>query len=82
MNKIDKILLAFFMAGSLAGCNYLDFDQSIGREKEEAYSSFENARNLVSYVYSFLPQDFGVIGNALREAATDNATYVWNTSAV
>lgn len=33
-------------------------------------------------VYSFLPQDFGVMGNALRESASDNAIYVWNTSAV
>ncbi|WP_195476563.1 RagB/SusD family nutrient uptake outer membrane protein [Bacteroides finegoldii] len=80
--RLNKILLMACMGCSLVSCDYLDFDESVGKTKEEAYSSFNNLRQLVANVYSYLPQDFGAIGNALREAATDNAMYVWNTSAV
>lgn len=82
MKNLNHLIGIFCVASSLTACSYLDFDQSVGREKEDAYSTFENVRSIVSNIYSYLPQDFGVIGNALREAATDNATYVWNTSAV
>lgn len=80
--RINKIFLSIFASCSLTACSYLDFDESVGQTKEEVYSTFDNIRQLVTGVYSFLPQDFGVMGNALRESASDNALYVWNTSAV
>ena len=80
--RINKIFLSIFASCSLTACSYLDFDESVGQTKEEVYSTFDNIRQLVTGVYSFLPQDFGVMGNALRESASDNAIYVWNTSAV
>ena len=50
--------------------------------KEEMYSYFGNVTSLSTFVYSQLPQDFGAIGDALRDAATDNAVYTWNQSSV
>ena len=80
---VKKHLLYFMFASmSLSSCNYLDFDESQGIEKEEAYSYFENVTKLASAVYRSLPQDYGVIGNALRESATDNAVYTWSNNAV
>lgn len=46
------------------------------------YSYFGNVTSLSTFVYSQLPQDFGAIGDALRDAATDNAVYTWNQSSV
>lgn len=80
--KLNKILLIACLGCSLSACDYLDFDESTGKTREEAYSSFKSLCELVANIYSYLPQDFGVIGNAMREAATDNAMYVWNTSGV
>lgn len=81
--KIDnKILMGAAFSCMLGSCDYLDFDQSINKTQEEVFSAFENVRMAVTGVYTFLPQDFGVMGGALREAATDNATYVWDVSAV
>ncbi|WP_299231747.1 RagB/SusD family nutrient uptake outer membrane protein [uncultured Bacteroides sp.] len=80
--RISKLFLSIFAGCSFTACSYLDFDESIGQTKDEVYSTFDNIRQLVAGVYSFLPQDFGVMGNALRESASDNAMYVWNTSNV
>ena len=62
--------------------DYLDFDEPTGMTKEEMYSYFGNVTSLSTFVYSQLPQDFGAIGDALRDAATDNAVYTWNQSSV
>lgn len=64
------------------GCNYLDFDESQGMTEEEAYSYFDNITRMVSAVYRSVPYDWGVIGGALRESATDNATYTWNNNSI
>lgn len=66
----------------LSGCNYLDFDESEGKTQEEAYSYFDNITRMTSAVYRKVPVDYGVIGGALREAATDNAVYTWDNNAV
>ena len=66
----------------LSGCDFLDFDESQGKTKDEAYAYFENIKMLGNAAYRSLPKDWGVIGNALREAATDNAVYTWNSCAI
>lgn len=80
--KLNRIFIVLGIGVLTASCSYLDFDESVGKTKDEAYSSFARLRELTAGIYSFLPQDFGVMGNALREAATDNAMYVWNTSGI
>lgn len=82
MKLYNKIIMAVCMIGILASCDYLDFDESTNKTQDEMFSSFENVRMAVVGVYTFLPQDFGVMGGAMRDAATDNAMYVWNTSGV
>lgn len=78
-----KIIFTIFVAAvSLSGCNYLDFDESEGKTKEEVYSYFDNITRMTSAVYRRVPVDYGVIGGALREAATDNAVYTWDNNAV
>lgn len=80
--KLNIILPVLCAGAILASCDFLAFDESIGKTHDEVYSSFENQKSVVADVYSYLPQDFGVMNNALRESATDNAVYVWNTSSV
>lgn len=80
--KLKQIFAILLIPVGLSGCDYLDFDESQGRTKEEAYSLFENVTAMVSSVYREVPSDWGAIGGALREAATDNAVYTWNNNAV
>ena len=69
---------------SLSACDFLDLEEATDITKEGAYAyDFNNVNKLVAYVYSFLPQDFGVMGGgALREAATDNAVFTWSNSKI
>lgn len=76
-----KILPAIFtFAVCLSSCNYLDYNESSGFEKEDMFVYFERAKGMLTTVYSYLPADFGNFGGATRAAATDEAEYAWNTS--
>ena len=82
MKLYSKLLLSSLISVSFVACDYLDFDESTNKTKEEIFSTWEGAFRAVNAVYSFLPQDFGAIGGAMRDAATDNAAYVWSNNPV
>lgn len=67
---------------TLSGCDFLDFDESSGKTQDEVYSYFENVKALGNAGYRSLPIDWGTIGGAFRESATDNAVYRWDNNAV
>ncbi|MEA4935266.1 MAG: RagB/SusD family nutrient uptake outer membrane protein [Paludibacter sp.] len=74
--KIKKYILLLIPI-VIASCDYLDFDESIGKSKEFYYAYFNQTEMLVSNIYSYLPTEYDAVDGALRESATDNATYVW-----
>lgn len=80
--SIKNIIAILSLTICMSGCSFLDFDESEGKTKEEAYSYFDNITRMTSAVYRKIPVDYGVIGGALREAATDNAVYTWDNNAV
>lgn len=63
--KITKYITIACIVTSLSGCDYLDFDESIGKTQDEMYTYFENISSLATYIYSQLPQDYGAIGGAV-----------------
>lgn len=75
-------ILAFSSAVLMSGCDFLDYDESQGKTQEEAYGYFENMSSLAATAYRELPKDYGVIGGALRESATDNSVASWQSNAV
>lgn len=80
MRNIKKYMVAACVLFTLHGCDFLDYDETTGRTKEEAYTYFDNMNQLVSYVYTFLPVDFGSVSNAMMESATDNSVYTWENN--
>lgn len=80
--KLTKYITIACIVVSFSGCDYLDFDESIGKNQDEMYAYFENISSLATYIYSQLPQDYGAIDGAVRDAATDNAVYTWNSNSV
>ena len=80
--KLKKIYTILFASLALTGCDFLDFDESSGMDKEEAYAYFDNVTRMVTGVYRAVPSDWGKISDALRESATDNAVYTWTNNAV
>lgn len=75
-------MLSVILIAMMSSCSFLDFDETTEKEKDEVYSYFENMMYLANAVYRSLPSDWGEIGGALRESATDNAVYTWESNAV
>ncbi len=83
MKRYYPYLILFAAAAALSSCTFLDFDETTGKEKDEVYSYFENMQALANTVYRELPHEYyGTYGNAIRESATDNSVYTWESSAV
>ena len=82
MRNIKNYVVAAFALFLLDGCDFLDYDETSGKTKEEAYSYFNNMNSSVAYVYSFLPTDFGRVNDAMMESATDNAVYTWENNSI
>lgn len=82
MNKASLYILVSAFGLCCQSCNYLDVDESIGQDEDYVYSYFDEAKKTVTHIYGYLPSDWGSIGGALRESATDNAVHVWSNSAI
>ena len=59
MLNIKKYMVMACALLSLNGCDYLDYNETSGKTKEEAYAYYDNMNQLVAYVYTFLPSDLG-----------------------
>lgn len=79
MKKYIYVVLLLF---SISSCNFLDYDETSGRTKEETYSYFDNLNQLVANVYSYLPADFGRVNDAMMESATDNSIYTYENNSI
>lgn len=81
MNILKKILyfitISCFTGIFLISCNFLDFDESDRLyNRETVFSDFGQTTNLLNNLYSYLQQDYGVMGQgAMRACATDDAEY-------
>ena len=49
--KLTKYITIACIVTSLSGCDYLDFDESIGKTQDEMYTYFENISSLATYIY-------------------------------
>ncbi len=79
--KKKNIFYAWMCMLAVTSCNYLDFDETNGLQtKEDIYKYMDRTENMVNHVYSFILQDFGTIGGAMRDCATDDAEFA-NTGA-
>ncbi|WP_042367177.1 RagB/SusD family nutrient uptake outer membrane protein [Bacteroides neonati] len=80
--KLKKYITFLAAMAILSGCDFLEFDESQGLNKNQAYATFENIQKQATAIYRKLSSDYGVIGGALRESATDNAMYTEKSNAV
>ena len=65
--KLTKYITIACIVTSLSGCDYLDFDESIGKTQDEMYTYFKNISSLATYIYSQLPQDYGAMLYGMRQ---------------
>lgn len=84
MRYIKKTLI-LFLGLALAGCSYLDFDETHNlKSKEDMYEYFSTTEQMLTHIYSFMPQYLPFSQNAnpnannlsLNDAASDDAVYM------
>ncbi len=76
MRKMKKKIIALVALVSVAACDFLKFDETSGIYTHEAvYKYYENTKKALTYIYTFVPQDFGTIGGAMRDCACDDAEF-------
>lgn len=79
---LKKYIIIFTLSLGLWACNFLDFDESIGKTDDIAYGYFDELARHVTHIYGQLSPDWGTLGGALMESASDNAIYTWQDSKV
>ncbi len=76
MKKAIRTAVIFAAAVSAVSCNYLEFDETNGlRTYSDVYSYFDETKQVLTNVYSYIPQDFGAVGGAMRDCGCDDAEY-------
>ncbi|MFI3305148.1 MAG: RagB/SusD family nutrient uptake outer membrane protein [Rikenellaceae bacterium] len=61
---------------TLQSCNYLDFDETSSvYTEEDMYDTYTRCAQMLTNVYSYIPQDFGTIDCAMRDCGSDDAEY-------
>lgn len=83
MKYLKTIPLAMCLSlFSLAGCDFLDNDESSNYDKQSVFESYRRAKQVVTNVYSYLPSDFCEVDGAMLDAATDDAVHVYKSSEI
>ena len=74
MKKLFYILSAALL---LAGCSYLDFDESKSQKtREDMYKTFDGIRDMLTNIYGYMPnKDIADVGSALRDCGSDDCEY-------
>lgn len=81
--KIKNILVTTLSVLTLASCNFLDYDETNGlKTKEDIYKYFGQSKQMLTNIYSYLPQDFGAISGAMRDCGSDDAEYGYTGASV
>lgn len=79
---ILKYGLLCFLTFSFTGCDFMDCDESSDYAKEDIFQSYNRTKQMVTHVYSFLPNGFCNISGAMHEAGTDDAVHVYKSSGI
>ena len=72
--KTYRILTLLIVSAVAVSCHFLDFDESDGLyTHDDIYKYFDNTKQMLTNVYSYIPQDFGAVDGAMRDNASDDA---------
>lgn len=74
MKKFIYIIMVAVLA--FQSCNLLDFDETSGvYDRDDMYETYSYAQRMLTNIYSYMPQDLGTIGDAMRDCGSDDAEF-------
>ena len=74
MKKLFYLLSAALL---VAGCNFLDFDETSGDyDREDMYETYSNIQKMLTNIYGYMPnKDIVDVSDAMRECGCDDAEF-------
>ena len=74
MKKLTYLISAVLL---LAGCNFLDFDETSSLyERDAMYSTYSNIQKMLTNIYGYMPgKDIVDISDAMRDCGCDDAEF-------
>lgn len=75
---MKQILSICILAVTAVSCNFLDYNEYSGYDKDDVYESFDRVQRSLTHIYSHVPTAYSTIDGAMRAAACDEAIYVDN----
>ena len=74
MKKLAYIISAVLL---VAGCNFLDFDETSGLyDRESMYTTYSNVQKMLTNIYGYMPgKDIVAVSDAMRDCGCDDAEF-------
>jgi len=74
MKKVFYLISAALL---LAGCNYLDFDETSSLyDRDDMYTTYSNIQKMLTNVYGYMPnKDIVDVSSAMRDCGSDDAEF-------
>ncbi|WP_289053750.1 RagB/SusD family nutrient uptake outer membrane protein [Carboxylicivirga marina] len=81
---IRNIIISILLVTAITGCDdFLDYSEhTFYDNSEDIFSHFGRTRGFLTDIYNRLPDDYSSVGDAMRSAASDEAEYVKQGSAI
>lgn len=74
--KLKHGIIWFLITMLCVSCDYLDFDETNNlNTHDDVYRYFGQVEQVLTTVYSYMPQDLGTLDGAMRDCATDDAEF-------
>lgn len=74
--RLKHIILIIGILLLYSSCDYLNYDETNGlNTREDIYKYFDKTKQMLTNVYSYMPQDFGTIEGAMRDCGSDDAEF-------
>lgn len=75
---MKKIISIIALTLTVVSCNFLDYNEYTGYDKDDVYESFDRVQRSLTHIYAYLSSAYSTIDGAMRAAACDEAVYVDN----
>lgn len=74
---MKKIIYIALTALLMAGCHFLDFDETSSLyDRDDMYSTYSNIQKMLTNIYGYMPhKDIADVSSALRDCGSDDAEY-------
>ena len=79
-SRLKALFIAIALIPLVWSCEFLNYNELDQYDENFIFNDITQTKNVLTYIYSYLPVDFSSIDGAMRESASDNSEHVWDIS--